>query len=84
MKVIALGVAIWAGITRSPWFSGSPSSIKINIRPARASSRISSIGEMPDEVRREATELAAANSDRIYIYPNRPTAEWWLFLGVMA
>ncbi len=43
MKLMASGVAIWAGITRSPSFSRSSSSTRMNIRPLRASSMISSI-----------------------------------------
>ncbi len=44
MKLIASGVAIWAGMTRSPSFSRSSSSTRMNMRPLRASS-ISSSGE---------------------------------------
>src|SRR4051812_32421351 len=44
MKLIASGVAICAGMTRSPSFSRSSSSTRMNIRPLRASS-ISSSGE---------------------------------------
>ncbi len=46
MKLIASGVAICAGMTRSPSFSRSSSSTRMNMRPLRASSMISSIGEM--------------------------------------
>src|SRR6186713_2005023 len=42
MKLIASGVAICAGMTRSPSFSRSSSSTRMNIRPLRASSMISS------------------------------------------
>ena len=44
MKLIAAGVAICAGMIRSPSFSRSSSSTKTNILPLRASSMISSIG----------------------------------------
>ncbi len=46
MKLIAAGVAICAGMTRSPSFSRSSSSTRMNLRPLRASSMISSIGDM--------------------------------------
>ncbi len=46
MKFTASGVAIWAGITRSPSFSRSSWSTRMNIRPLRASSMISSIEEI--------------------------------------
>ena len=42
MKLIASGVAICAGMTRSPSFSRSSSSTRMNIRPLRASSMICS------------------------------------------
>src|SRR5688500_7395555 len=42
MKLIASGVAICAGITRSPSFSRSSSSTRMNMRPFFASSMISS------------------------------------------
>src|SRR6185312_8886870 len=42
MKLIASGVANWAGTTRSPSFSRSSSSTRMNIRPLRASSISSS------------------------------------------
>src|ERR1700712_4127527 len=42
MKLIASGVANCAGTTRSPSFSRSSSSTRMNIRPLRASSIISS------------------------------------------
>jgi hypothetical protein len=42
MKLIASGVAHCAGITRSPSFSRSSWSTRMNIRPLRASSMISS------------------------------------------
>src|SRR3546814_8927521 len=45
MKLIASGVAIWAGITRSPSFSRDSSSTRMNMRPLRASSMIASTGE---------------------------------------
>ena len=45
MKLIASGVAIWAGMTKSPSFSRSSSSTRMNMRPLRASSIISSIEE---------------------------------------
>ncbi len=44
MKLIAAGVAICAGMMRSPSFSRSSSSTRMNIRPFFASSMISSIG----------------------------------------
>src|SRR5512132_2302196 len=43
MKLIAAGVAICAGMTRSPSFSRFSSSIRMNIRPLRASSMMSSM-----------------------------------------
>src|SRR6187401_2859933 len=43
MKLMASGVAICAGMTRSPSFSRSSSSTRMNMRPLRASS-ISSSG----------------------------------------
>ena len=43
MKLIASGVAICAGMTRSPSFSRSSSSTRMNIRPLRASSMIASV-----------------------------------------
>src|SRR5438067_546527 len=46
MKLMVSGVAICAGMTRSPSFSRSSSSTRMNMRPLRASSMISSIGEM--------------------------------------
>ena len=46
MKLIAFGVHICAGITRSPSFSRSSWSTRMNIRPLRASSMISSIEEI--------------------------------------
>ena len=42
MKLIASGVAICAGMTRSPSFSRSSSSTRMNIRPLRASLMIAS------------------------------------------
>ncbi len=45
MKLIAAGVAICAGMMRSPSFSRLSSSTRMNIRPLRASSMISSVGE---------------------------------------
>src|SRR5690625_3838206 len=45
MKLMASGPAICAGTTRSPSFSRSSSSTRMNMRPLRASSMISSIGE---------------------------------------
>ena len=42
MKLIASGVAICAGMTRSPSFSRSSSSTRMNMRPLRASSMICS------------------------------------------
>src|SRR3990172_2544112 len=41
MKLMASGVAIWAGITRSPSFSRSSASTSTTMRPLRTSSRIS-------------------------------------------
>ena len=46
MKFTASGVAIWAGITRSPSFSRSSWSTRMNMRPLRASSMMSSTEEM--------------------------------------
>ncbi len=46
MKLIAFGVHICAGITRSPSFSRSSWSTRMNIRPLRASSMISSTEEI--------------------------------------
>ena len=46
MKLIASGVHICAGITRSPSFSRSSWSTRMNIRPLRASSMISSTEEI--------------------------------------
>ena len=46
MKLIAFGVAICAGMTRSPSFSRSSWSTRMNMRPLRASSMISSIDEI--------------------------------------
>jgi len=48
MKLTASGVAICAGMIRSPSFSRSSSSTRMNIRPLRASSMISSIGDRPE------------------------------------
>ena len=45
MKLIVSGVAFSAGMTRSPSFSRSSSSTRMNILPLRASSMISSIGD---------------------------------------
>ena len=45
MKLMASGVANWAGITRSPSFSRSSSSTRMNIRPARASAMMSAADE---------------------------------------
>ena len=52
MKLTAFGVHICAGMTRSPSFSRSSWSTRMNIRPLRASSMISSI-----------EEIASTNSD---------------------
>jgi len=41
--VVVLGVAIWAAITKSPSFSRASWSTRINMRPLRASSMISSV-----------------------------------------
>ncbi len=49
MKVIAFGVHICAGITRSPSFSRSSWSTRMNMRPLRASSMMSSVEEMASE-----------------------------------
>src|SRR5579872_6570108 len=54
MKLIASGVAICAGMTRSPSFSRSSSSTRMNMRPLRASS-ISSSGEERKPCRRRAS-----------------------------
>src|SRR5512132_1941057 len=54
MKLIASGVAICAGMTRSPSFSRSSSSTRMNIRPLRASS-ISSSGEDRKPCRKRAS-----------------------------
>ena len=45
MKLMASGVAICAGMTRSPSFSRSSASTRMIMRPLRKSSMISSIGE---------------------------------------
>src|SRR3954469_19025332 len=57
MKLIASGVAICAGMTRSPSFSRSSSSTRMNIRPLRASS-ISSSGEERKPCFRRPSSLA--------------------------
>ena len=49
MKLIAVGVHICAGTTRSPSFSRSSWSTRMNIRPLRASSMISSTEEIASE-----------------------------------
>jgi hypothetical protein len=49
MKLIFSGVAIWAGMTRSPSFSRSSWSTRMNMRPLRASSMMSSMGEMASD-----------------------------------
>src|SRR3954470_17504043 len=54
MKLIASGVAICAGMTRSPSFSRSSSSTRMNMRPLRASS-ISSSGEDRKPCRKRAS-----------------------------
>ena len=45
MKLMASGVAICAGMTRSPSFSRSSASTRMIMRPLRRSSMISSMGE---------------------------------------
>ena len=45
MKLMASGVAICAGMTRSPSFSRSSASTRMIMRPLRRSSMISSIGD---------------------------------------
>ena len=60
MKLIASGVAHWAGITRSPSFSRSSSSTRMNIRPLRASSMMSSAAAFTSEkVTRQASFSSA-------------------------
>jgi hypothetical protein len=49
MKLIFSGVAIWAGTTRSPSFSRSSWSTRMNMRPLRASSMMSSTGEIASD-----------------------------------
>jgi hypothetical protein len=49
IKFTASGVAISAGITRSPSFSRSSWSTRMNMRPLRASSMISSTEEIASE-----------------------------------
>jgi len=49
MKLIACGVHICAGITRSPSFSRSSWSTRMYMRPLRASSMISSMVEIASE-----------------------------------
>ena len=64
MKLIASGVAIWAGMTRSPSFSRSSSSTRMNIRPLRASSMICSALAITDEpsLERNRSSLASVSA----------------------
>ena len=62
MKLIASGVAICAGMTRSPSFSRSSSSTRMNMRPLRASSMISSGEERKPWRRRASSGLLAWRS----------------------
>src|SRR5690606_34240522 len=60
MKLIASGVAICAGIMRSPSFSRDSSSTRMNMRPLRASSMTASMGETISlKVRRQGSSVFA-------------------------
>jgi len=58
MKLMASGVAIWAGMTRSPSFSRSSSSARMTIRPLRNSSTVSSTDmSLQDDAARDISTL---------------------------
>ncbi len=59
MKLMASGVAIWPGMIRSPSFSRSSSSTRIYMRPLRASSMISSIGDRAGPALRSASQASS-------------------------
>ena len=71
MKLITSGVAICAGMTRSPSFSRSSSSTRINIRPFRASSMISSIEEKI-QIFACAAHVLLADGDKISCFVRHP------------
>src|SRR5579883_891873 len=76
MKLMACGVAICAGMTRSPSSSRSSSSTRMNMRPLRASSMTSSMGDVTSmklmtapPLRPFASSLAAAPPRLDYRFP---------------
>ncbi len=64
MKLICSGVANCAGMTRSPSFSRSSASTMTNGRPARASARMSSIGEIMPGTALKRTRAASRSAAR--------------------
>ena len=65
MKLIASGVAICAGMQRSPSFSRSSSSTRMNIRPLRASSMMSSLGQRASRSSGRRSEAAGSKRARL-------------------
>ena len=76
MKLIASGVAICAGMTRSPSFSRSSSSTRMNMRPLRASSMICSALAMTPRAAagEELLELAERVGGRVPVRRRRACA----------